>query len=98
MKPHSQPHAVSAKDLKLFALSQALLDVSCQNWQPNQVPILLLLPIFQPDGTHPKSSWWTQVHLVPCQGHYFLQEGFRLSYSPGLHEKGAGQDMILPIV
>ena len=31
-KPHSQPHAVSAKDLKTFALSPALLDVPCQNW------------------------------------------------------------------
>ena len=30
-KPHPQPHAVSAKDLKTFALSQALLDVPCQN-------------------------------------------------------------------
>ena len=52
-KPHSQPHDVSAKDLKTFALSQALLDVLCQNWQPNQVPVLLSLLILQPGGTHP---------------------------------------------
>ena len=31
MKPHSQPHAISAKDLKPFAISQVLLDVLCQN-------------------------------------------------------------------
>ena len=31
-KPRSQPYAVSAKDLKIFALSPAPLDVPCQNW------------------------------------------------------------------
>ena len=97
-KPHSQPHAVSAKDLKMFALSQALLDVPCQNWQPNQVPILLSLLILQPGGTHPNSSWYTQACLVPCQGRHLLQEGFGLSSSPRLHGRGAGQDVILSIV
>ena len=97
-KPHSQPHAVSAKDLKTFALSQALLDVLCQNWQPNQVPILLLLLILQLGGTHPNLSWWTQMHLNPCQGRHLLQEGFGLSSSPGLRGRGAGWDVILPIV
>ena len=29
---------------------------------------------------------------------YMLQEGFGLSSSPGLHGRGAGQDVILPIV
>ena len=28
-KPHSQPHAISVRDLQMFALSQALLDVPC---------------------------------------------------------------------
>ena len=37
----------------MFALSQALLDVPCQNWQPNQEPVLLSLPILQLGGTHP---------------------------------------------
>ena len=55
-KPHSQTHAVSVKDLKTFSQSQALLDLPCQNWQPNQVPILLSLLIHQPGGTHPNSS------------------------------------------
>ena len=31
-KPHSQTHAISIKDLKTFAQSQALLDVPCKNW------------------------------------------------------------------
>ena len=97
-KPHSQPHAISAKDLKTFALSQALLDVPCQNWQPNQVPILLSLLILQPGGTHPNLSWWIQACLVLCQGRHLLQEGFGLSSSPRLHGRGAGWDMILPIV
>ena len=56
MKPHSQTHAVSIKDLQMFAQSQVLLDLPCQNWQPNQVPILLSLIIHQPSGTHPNSS------------------------------------------
>ena len=90
MKPHSQPHAISAKDLKTFALSQALLDVPCQNWQPNQVPILLLLLILQPGRTHPNLSWWTQACLVPCQGRHLLQEGFGLSSSPGCVEEELG--------
>ena len=98
MEPYSQTHAISAKDLKMFALSQALVDVPCQNWHPNQVPILLSLLILQPGGTHPNLYWWTQVCLVPCQGRHLLQEGFGLSSSPGLHGRGAGRDMILPIV
>ena len=97
-KPHSQPYAVSAKDLKAFALSQALLDVPCQNWQPSQVPALLLLLILQPGRTHPNLSWWTQVRLAPCQGRHLLQEGFGLSSSPRLRQRGAGRDMILPVV
>ena len=56
MKPHSQTHAVSVKDLQMFAQSQVLLDSPCQNWQPNQVPVLLSLLIHQPGGTHPNSS------------------------------------------
>ena len=55
-KPHSQTHAASVKGLQTFAQSQVLLDLPCQNWQPNQVPILLLLLIHQPSGTHPNSS------------------------------------------
>ena len=98
IKPHSQPHAVSANDLKTFALSQALLDVLHQNWQPNQVPVLLSLLIFQPGGTHPNSSWWMQAHLVPCQGRHLLQEGFGLSSSPRLRGRGAGWEVILSIV
>ena len=88
-KPHSQPHAIKIKDLQMFALSQALLDVLCQNWQPKQEPILLSLPILQLGGTHPTSSWWTQAHLVPCQGCHLLQEGFGLSSSPRLRRRGA---------
>ena len=71
-KPHSQTHAISAKDLKTLSLSQALLDVPCQNWQPNQAPVLLSLLILQLGGTHPNMSWWIQVHLVPCQGCHLL--------------------------
>ena len=56
MKPHSQNYAVSVKDLQTFAQSQVLLNLPCQNWQPNQVPVLLLLLIHQPSGTHPNSS------------------------------------------
>ena len=97
-KPHSQTHAISVKDFKIFALYQALLDLPCQNWQPNQVPILLSLLILQPGGTHPNSSWWTPAHLIPCQGCHLLQEGFGLSFSPGLCGRRAGRDMILPIV
>ena len=97
-KPHSQPHTVSVKDLQIFALSQALLDVLHWNWQPNQEPILLPLPILQPGGTHPILSWWIQAHLNPYQGCHLLQEGFGLSSSPRLHGRGAGQDMILPKV
>ena len=82
----------------MIALSLALLDMLCQNWQPNQEPVLLLLVILQPGGTHPNSSWWTQVHLVTCQGRHLLQEGFELSSSPGLRGRGTGWDMILPIV
>ena len=55
-KPHSQTHAISIKDLKIFAQSQALLDLPCQNWQPKQVPVLLSLLILQPGGTHPNLS------------------------------------------
>ena len=55
-KPHSQTHAASVKDLQTFAQSQVLLDLPCQNWQPNQVPILQSLLIHQPSGTHPNSS------------------------------------------
>ena len=54
--------------------------------------------ILQLGGTHPNSSWWTQVHLVSCQGRHLLQEGFKLSSSPGLHGRGAGWDVIVPIV
>ena len=97
-KPHSQPHAISVKDLQMFALSQALLDVLCQNWQPNQEPILLSLPILQLGGTHPILSWWTQAHIIPCQGCHLLQEGFRLSCSPRLRGIGARQDVIQPKV
>ena len=43
MSPHSQVYAISVKDLQMLALSQALLDVLHQNWQPNQEPILLSL-------------------------------------------------------
>ena len=98
MKPHSQTHAVSVKDLKKFAQSQALLNVLCQNWQHNQVPILLSQLILQPGGTHTNLSWWTQACFVPCQGRQLLLEGFGLSSSPGLHKKAAGWDVILPIV
>ena len=98
MKPHSQSHAVSVRDLQTFDPTQALLDVPYQNWQPNQEPDLLLLPILQPGRTHPTLSWWTQVHLVPCQGRHLLQGGFGLSSSPGLRGKGAGQDVIQPKV
>ena len=97
-KPYSQPHAISIKNLKTFALSQALLDVLCQNWQPNQVPIFLSLLIIQLGGTHPNSSWWTQACLIPCQGRHLLQEGFGLSSSPGLCVRGAGQGVILLVV
>ena len=97
-KPHSPTHAISIKDFKTFALSQAILDSPCQNWQPNQLPILLSLLILQPGGTHPNLSWWMQACLIPCQGRHLLQEGFGLSSSPGLRGRGAGQDMILPIV
>ena len=34
----------------------------------------------------------------PCQGRHLLQEGFGLSSSPGLCRRGAGWDVILPIV
>ena len=95
--PHSQPHAISVRDLQTFDPSQALFDVPCQNWQPNQEPDFLPLPLLQPGRTHPTLSWWTQAHLVPCQGRHLLQEGFGLSPFPGLHGRGAEQDMILPI-
>ena len=52
MKPHSQTHAVSAKDLKTFALSQALLDVPCQNWQPRP-------------GTRPSVAFYTSARRDP---------------------------------
>ena len=97
-KPHSQTHAIGAKDIKTFALSQALLDVPCQNWQPNQVPILLSLLILQLGGTHPNSSLWTQAHLIPCEGRHLLKEGFGLLSSPELRRRGAGRDVILPVV
>ena len=82
----------------MFALSQAILYVQCQSWQPNQEPVLLLLPILQPGGTYPILSWWTQACLIPCQGRHFLQEGLRLSSSPGVHGRGAGWDMVPPKV
>ena len=72
IKPYSQPHTISVKDLQIFALSQALLDMPCQSWQPNQEPILLLLPILQLGGTHTTLSWWTQACLIPCQGRHLL--------------------------
>ena len=41
----------------MIALSQFLLDVLHQNWQPNQEPILLLLLILQLGRTHLNLSW-----------------------------------------
>ena len=97
-KPHSQTHATSVKDLQMFAQSQVLLDSPCQNWQPNQVPILLSLLIHQPAGPIQTRPSGHRHALVPCQGRHLLQEGFGLSSSPRLHGRGAGRDVILPIV
>ena len=65
--PHSQPHAIGARDLQMFGPSQALLDVLCWNWQPNQESNFLLLSMLQPGRTHPTLSWWTQTYSFPAK-------------------------------
>ena len=98
-KPHSQPHAIGVKYLQTFALSQALLDVPCQSWQPNQEPILLSLPILQPSGTHPTLSWWIQACAsFPAKVAICCRRVLGCHPLLGCIERGAGQDVIPPIV
>ena len=89
-KPHSQPHAISAKDLQMFTLTQALLDVLRQTGSQIRKPDHLPLPILQLGGAHPTSSWWTWACLIPYQGHHMLKEGFGLSSFPRLRGRRAG--------